>query len=136
MADGNARDTTPAPPLPGRIRGMQSERDGALVPDAQGELPWPLIRLYPQGTETDMLVRATMRHRQKACLGAGCDDIDNCSRHGKMGEEFAGRSETVAIAAVQIRAILEEAVKLTGSFERDVRDRFVEDILEEARRHS
>lgn len=134
-ADGSIEkhDTIPAMPVRG-VKGIQSERDGALIPDAYGELPWPMIRADGPGEHVRLLSEATMRHRRRLCMGGECDDLGTCSRHQAATEESCDRSETVAEAAVQIRAILFEAVKRTGSYERDQRRQFIDDILEEARR--
>ncbi len=131
MADGSLekRDTTPAPPVR-RIRGIQSEKDGALIPDAYGELPWPMVRAYGQHEERELLVNASIAHRLTECRGlyghdSECDGDGWCLRHLP--------TDIVAEAAVQVRAILEQAAKraeVDGQFGRLLH----EDILAEARR--
>lgn len=104
MADGNVRDTIPAPPLRDRIRGQQSSRDGALIPDINGELPWPLLRAHGTADTAELLGAASLRHSRKPCFGfyghdASCDGEGACIRHA--------HTEVVAQAAEQIRAVLE-----------------------------
>lgn len=137
MADG-AADTIPAPPLPRRVKGIQSERDGALIPDAYGEMPWPLIRLrdgYGDYEWNKELAASASRHILKHCMGDECGEFGKCDRHGKLDDDHAERTPTVAEAAAQIRMILGAAVERTATYERDLREVFIRDILEEATRY-
>ncbi len=132
-ADGSLekRDTTPAPPVR-RVRGIQSERDGALIPDAYGELPWPMVRVDGASAH-DYLERAALRHQARQCMGGECGEFGLCARHGSLDDEHAERRTTVGEAALQMQVIMREAIALTGSHERDARVRLIEDIIHELR---
>ena len=107
MADGNTAeklDTLPAP-APRQVRGVQSERDGALIPDAYGELPWPMVREHGVTGTIDILTRFSMRHRETSCMGE-CDEFERCERHR--------HSAHIAEAAMQVRTILDAFEKRCG----------------------
>lgn len=135
MADGNPRDTIPSP-APRAVKGTQSERDGALIPDAYGELPWPRFRQYgSQPLQREMTIDIELRQIGKSCMGGECGEFGFCERHGQNHEDCgASRVVTVAEAAVQIEDILREALARTVTLERDARHRMIDDILAEARR--
>lgn len=133
MADGApARDTIPAMPVR-HVKGIQSERDGALIPDAYNELPWPMVRVEGDRERLEYLHRATQRHLARQCMGGECGEFGRCSRHGALDEVHAERCVTVAEASLQLQVILTEAAKRTASHERDTRLQLLDDILHELR---
>lgn len=124
-ADGNPRDTIPAPPPVRTHRGQQNER-GTLVPDEDGTLPWPLVRVSGLHHTLDFMSRASMRHRAKPCMGE-CTAWDRCSRHEATSD--------VAECALQIADILEAFLARTNAPPyTPLAESLIGDALEEAKR--
>lgn len=127
MADGNPRDTIPAPPPVRTHRGQQNER-GTLVPDEDGLLPWPLVRVSGHLGSLDFLSRASCRHRANPCLGQyECLEFENCERHEATSD--------VADCALQLADILEAFLARTNAPPyTPLAESLVGDAFEEARR--